>query len=77
MIIHAPWTAEQVNNLEQRQQRHDMHPYTCKCGTTLLPQIKGWYCSLSGLIEQKWAHDHDVNGSFLDRETFHALLDKP
>jgi hypothetical protein len=40
----APWTTEQVEILERRQENDTTHPYTCVCGHSLLPSKKGWYC---------------------------------
>jgi hypothetical protein len=66
-ILKAPWTREQIANLETRQQREDMHEYACpKCGKSLIPTPGGWACD--GLVsqdrtcdyEQDWCHKLDA-----------------
>jgi hypothetical protein len=62
--ITAPWTEEQVENLNKRQERHDIHPYTCGrdgCGGVLVATEDGWVCPNCD-YNQKWAHSVDGEG---------------
>lgn len=67
-ILKAPWSREQLRNLEARQQREDTHDYTCpKCHKELIPTPGGWACD--GLVAQDqtcdytqdWCLEVDVN----------------
>ena len=73
-MIKAPWTPTQVQNLEQRQRRRDMHPYTCQCGDRLWPHTRGWYCINCDKIVQDWAHSSDVTGEFHKLADFRQRL---
>jgi hypothetical protein len=55
--IHAPWTAEQVAELERHQKDRSIHPYTCACGdhVELVPTPLGWVCPKEGVVVQTWA----------------------
>ena len=55
--IFAPWTEEQVLQLQEHQNRVGAHPYTCgECGEVLVPSAEGWKCS-NCTYTQNWAHD--------------------
>ncbi len=68
-LSRAPWTSEQVVALEARQNRFDLHPYTCPnrgdpphLGEGLLePTVYGWECPFCAYT-QDWAHAVDVEG---------------
>lgn len=63
MTIHAPWTDEQVERLNQYQQAGWFHPYTCPgrdededCPKrNLIATRDGWVCHC-GAYRQTWAH---------------------
>lgn len=75
-MIEAPWTRDQVVNLQKRQQAYSLHAYTCgKCGSRLFPASAGWICSTDGCgYTQTWAHDIDLDGGFKAVVAFPALL---
>lgn len=55
----APWTPEQVANLN-KYQVGPLHPFTCgNCEhhTVLLATETGWVCPNNCGWEQTWAHD--------------------
>lgn len=70
-FIIAPWTQAQVDNLNQRQQREDLHPYTCGIDSShhpvLLATVNGWRCPADQfggcLYSQNWAHTIDGLGT--------------
>lgn len=62
----APWSPEVVKSLNESQQRHDRHPYTCpggppgNCrktptGGVLVATENGWICETCD-YKQNWAH---------------------
>jgi hypothetical protein len=64
-MIRAPFTPEQVRNLEDYQnargawKRCPMHPFTCPNHSqegVLVPTVKGWVCQFCDYT-QDWAHD--------------------
>ncbi len=60
--IKAPWTQEQVDNLNSRQQRKDLHPYTCGIDSShpwLVATTSGWKCAPTCGYTQYWAHAID------------------
>ncbi len=60
--ITAPWTQEQIDNLNRRQQREDLHPYTCGIDSShpwLVATTKGWVCITLCGYTQDWAHAVD------------------
>ncbi len=67
--LYTPWTQEQVDGLNRRQQAIDLHPYTCGIDSThrpvLLATANGWRCPvdmLGGcLYRQDWAHAIDTH----------------
>jgi len=63
----APWTDEQVANLNEYQQRGMFHPFTCQCphpGRVLVAERDGWKCP-NGKCghKQTWAHIAMANGT--------------
>lgn len=79
-MIKAPWTAKQIQNLEARQIRFGLHPYTCgNCSgqgetTDLIPHRDGWYCPRCDFMVQDWAHSSDVTGEFHKLADFRQRL---
>lgn len=50
-ILKAPWTRDQLDKLQKRQSRGDLHQYRCgKCGKGLIATPSGWACE--GLVAQ-------------------------
>lgn len=49
----APWTTEEVTNLNRRQKCDILHEYSCKCGAPLTATTMGWVCD-SCNYTQKW-----------------------
>lgn len=68
-LIHAPWTDEQVHNLNDHQQSGFYHPFTCNCPNgrnVLVATTDGWVCPNSKCgWEQTWAHAIMADASFL------------
>lgn len=62
--IFSPWSQDEVENLNKRQNLPMLHPYTCgKCGRNLIAHISGWRCSvISCDYKQNWALEQDVSG---------------
>lgn len=62
--IFSPWSHDEVDNLNKRQDLSMLHPYTCgDCGKKLVAHFSGWRCSdISCLYRQNWAHEQDVRG---------------
>ena len=60
--IYAPWTDEQVANLQRWQDSEMVHSYTCgACGYDLVPQNDGWICPVPRCQwRQTWAMDFDT-----------------
>ena len=59
-ILRAPWTPEQIEKLDARQQDETKHPYTCACGHSLEPFKSGWYCENQCGYSQDWCHKADA-----------------
>jgi hypothetical protein len=61
-VIHAPWTPEQVRNLNAFQSGGGMHPFTCgkdhgAQAMALIARTDGWHCSAPPCdYRQDWAH---------------------
>lgn len=62
-LCHAPWTEQQVANLNAWQARPDVHPFTCpgdkpdcEAHRDLIATPAGWVCQC-GRFTQHWAHD--------------------
>lgn len=56
--ITAPWTEEQVRNLNEWQKCESVHPFTCGtdgCDGILIASTEGWTCPKCDYT-QKWAH---------------------
>lgn len=76
MIIKAPFTPEQVRQLDEWQHRADVHPFTCgnradgkhppestyRDHGALRATVRGWICAYCDYT-QGWAHDF-MAGSF-------------
>lgn len=65
MTIEAPWTAEQVDNLNRFQRCGQFHPFTCTGHAgggdrTLVATRSGWICPHCD-YKQNWAHEFMVN----------------
>jgi len=63
-IIKAPWTAEQVDTLNQFQRSPAIHPFTCPGHAgggdrTLVATRSGWICPHCD-YRQDWFHDFMV-----------------
>lgn len=61
----APWTAEEVANLNEFQNAGYMHPFTCgseDCRAVLVATPEGWTCPAGCGYTQDWAHDFMANG---------------
>lgn len=61
-IVKAPWTAEQVKNLNDYQHFSGLHPFTCAGGggphhgMVLVAEEDGWHCLVDGCWRrQDWA----------------------
>lgn len=63
--VHAPWTAEQVENLRKWQASGYVHPFTNGDQRDLIPTVNGWIEEEDGPVAQTWAYDHMLDGSFL------------
>lgn len=71
----APFTDEQVRNLNDYQRASFMHPFTCGvCSDDLIAEREGWRCPTPGCTyTQDWAHDFMADGSW--RESWRGLHD--
>ncbi len=72
--VKAPWTAEQVKNLEEWQDTPLVHPFTWDKDvngfsldghTNLIPTKDGWRVKLKGPVVEDWAWDFMLDGSLL------------
>lgn len=88
-VIEAPWTAEQVAQLNRFQTQRWMHPFTCGCGDchsceepqeerVLVATEAGWECPKPGCsYTQNWAWSFMANKAALDRqEQYQSELQK-
>ena len=71
-ISNAPWTDEQVKNLNDYQASGVIHPFTGERKpdgdeTILIATREGWVEQESGPVVQTWAHSFMVNGSWRQR----------
>jgi ABC-type lipoprotein export system ATPase subunit len=58
-MTHAPWTDEEVENLNKYQAAGVFHPFTCPHHSqqdVLVATHEGWVCSHCD-YKQDWAHD--------------------
>lgn len=56
-LISAPFTEEQVQQLNYYQKYGKLHPFTCPTrSTTLVADVTGWTCPCCDYT-QDWAHD--------------------
>lgn len=82
MRSNAPWTEEQVNNLNEYQAFRQHHPFTCGtkgCNHVSLVATKdGWTCPNCKKWVQTWAHDFMADGSWKQGyEQFNHLVKDP
>ena len=77
-VIRAPWSEEQVRNLNAWQTRGNVHPYTCtgdhgsQRDRVLLAREEGWICRECGYT-QDWAWEFSarnfkISGGYTDPE---------
>lgn len=73
--IKAPWTTEQVEQLNRYQKGHYMHPYTCggeECRQDLIATADGWVCP-SCEYRQDWAHEVSADQNVMNAiDNLHA-----
>ena len=64
--VRAPWTEEQVKNLQEWQASSTVHSFTCRQNSLhqLVPTVRGWICPFCDYT-QDWAHDFMVSGEGL------------
>lgn len=85
-LIRAPWSEEQVRNLNEFQEANYVHPFTCARRTETLHRVRpgrdmgqliatpdGWICPDCDYT-QDWALDSMADGVFL-RQTKDNLRD--
>ena len=67
-MIKAPWTLEQVKNLEDYQNNGKVHQFTGKDSkgkkVNLIPTVDGWIAEPNGIIIQNWCHHFMCNKSW-------------
>ena len=60
-FVFAPFSESQIECLDKRQERLDMHPYTCvMCREPLTAYRDGWSCDYCHQYTQNWAHRADT-----------------
>lgn len=79
--IIAPWTPEQVEQLNKWQQAGFVHPFTCPndhlCDDDILiATIGGWLCPSKCGYYQNWAHEYMADPSELERRNPENLFKK-
>ena len=62
--LKAPWTAEQVESLNEYQEALVFHPFTSEAGELLIATEAGWVERVGGPVVQDWAHPWMVDGSW-------------
>lgn len=61
-MIEAPWSDEQVANLNRWQTVGYVHEYTCpNDGLALIARRDGWHCP-GCIYTQTWAYDATMQG---------------
>lgn len=64
-MIKAPFTQDQVNNINEFQEAGVVHPFTCgNDGAILLAHCAGLECQYCDYT-QDWVHEGMADGSFL------------
>lgn len=63
----APWTPEEVSNLNAWQAASEVHPFTGVSGDALVATPEGWVLREGGPVVQDWAHSFMCDGSTLAR----------
>jgi len=59
--VNAPWTDEQVAQLNAYQHAGSFHPYTCGCGEILIATPRGWHCKSCRNNSQVWAYEESFS----------------
>lgn len=86
--VKAPWPPGQVAELERWQATGWVHPFTCECGSPLVPTQGGWFCnhedagnwvnpSGEGPYRQDWAWDFMLDGSLPAESPLEAAVAAP
>ena len=58
MIMKTPWTEEQVQKLNEYQQKGQFHPFTCGNGSHVLrATTDGWVCDECEKEGKSWKQD--------------------
>jgi hypothetical protein len=60
----APWTSEEVDNLNAYQRESMFHPFTSLKGTELIATKDGWVEHEGGPVVQTWAHKWMADGTW-------------
>lgn len=76
--VKAPWSTEQVANLNEFQSLALMHPFTCgQCRADLRATEDGWVCDhCGGGVVQDWAWDHMADGSIRTHPVYNIQKSK-
>ena len=64
-MTRAPWTEQQVYNLNEFQRDYRRHSYTCGYDSShvLEATVDGWICPTEKCnYTQDWAHESDLRG---------------
>lgn len=67
-LLRTPWTDEQVQKLNEYQQNHNFHPYTCGEGKNLIATAQGWVGEINGPVLQTWAFTDSLNPGFIHKK---------
>lgn len=70
--IRAPFTAEQVTQLNRYQASGIFHEFTCYNGHSLVARESGWFCPLDVSVHQDWAWWYMADEEFLNEAIQHA-----
>lgn len=76
-MLKAPWTEEQVRNLNKYQVIGLFHPYTCggkkdgkDCRADLIATKDGWICPEGCGYTQDWCNDFMANENVQEKSPF-------
>jgi len=74
----APFTDEQVKNINEYQVAGFFHPFTCTTGShVLVAETDGLHCPLCPTFHQDWVHDGMADGSIVAQgNSFRGKLKK-
>lgn len=64
--IRAPFSPEQVEQLNRYQVSGLFHPFTCYNGHPAVAREDGWFCPLDIAYHQDWAWEMMADQAFLD-----------